>query len=145
MNLHSLRLPIVVSLSSFNPKATKEDTNNSHKILKRVNSGAPNKLITKFLLPDSPEPVTKPCLCGRRHFIGAATLGTTRFPIQPARATNSDSDDYTVIPSLYKKIDFQFLQKLLLTSSNAFFVCRICLINFTHPNLIGMRSYMLGF
>lgn len=105
MNLHSLCLPTIVSMSSFNPKATtNEDTHNSRKIPKQVNSGAPNKLITKFLLPDSPEPATKPCLCGRRHFIGAASLGTTRFPIQPARATNSDSDDYTVIPSLlYQK------------------------------------------
>ncbi|WJX62612.1 hypothetical protein P8452_47588 [Trifolium repens] len=63
---------------------------------KRVNSEAPNKLSTTTDADESMEPITKPCLCGRRHFIEAATLTTTQFPIQSATATNSDSD-YTVL------------------------------------------------
>ncbi|GAU44605.1 hypothetical protein TSUD_240970 [Trifolium subterraneum] len=67
---------------------------------KRVNSEAPNKLSTTTELDEhSQGPITKPCLCGRRHFIEAAataTLTTTQFPIQPSTATNSDSD-YTAL------------------------------------------------
>lgn len=105
-----IHLRTKISLLSLNPKpkTINKDTHKSrmnyNMIPKRVNSDAPNKLstTTEFLLPDdSVEPAkTKPCLCGRRHFIEAAATATlTSFPIQPATATNSDSD-YTVISSL---------------------------------------------
>jgi len=120
MNL--LNSPILgtkVSLQSFTPKnkAINKDTHKSNHcnpslpilgcnimMHKRVNSDTPNKLSSTMesLLPDDDnlvEPTTKPCLCGRRHFIEAAattTLTTTHFPLQPSTATNSDSD-YTVI------------------------------------------------
>ncbi|KAJ1423662.1 S-adenosyl-L-methionine-dependent methyltransferase [Sesbania bispinosa] len=87
------------SLVSFTSKASlcsinEEAPHKPRTFLKRVNSdAAPIKLSTGFLSPDSPVPTTKPCcFCGRRHFLEAATLGTTLFPIQPSRATNSDSD-----------------------------------------------------
>lgn len=99
MNLHFLP---TISLVSFTPKTShcfiNEATHKSRPILKRVNSEAPNELSTEFLSPDSLGP-TKPCFCGRRHFIEAATLGTTLFPVQPSNAANSHSD-YTVMPSL---------------------------------------------
>lgn len=84
-------------------------------IPKRVNSDAPNKLstTTEFLLPDdSVEPAkTKPCLCGRRHFIEAAATATlTSFPIQPATATNSDSD-YTALVNKYRPPKPDWYQK----------------------------------
>ncbi|XP_057448202.1 uncharacterized protein LOC130739807 [Lotus japonicus] len=102
MNLRSL--PATASFVSSTPKATNDATHN-HKYLKLpklINSGAPSKLTTEFLSPDSPDrtgtTITKPCFCGRRHFIEAATLGTTRFPIQPARASNLEPDsDYKVL------------------------------------------------
>jgi hypothetical protein len=108
MNL--LNSPILgtkVSLHSFThkPKAKNKDTHKSRIIMmhKRVNSEAPNKLSTTTDADESMEPITKPCLCGRRHFIEAAataTLTTTQFPIQSATATNSDSDYTVIIPFL---------------------------------------------
>jgi hypothetical protein len=112
MNL--LNSPILgtkVSLHSFThkPKSKNKDTHNYiHKspiimMHKRVNTEAPNKLSTTIDADDSMGPITKPCLCGRRHFIEAAataTLTTTQFPIQSATATNSDSDYTVIIPSL---------------------------------------------
>jgi len=84
-----LSLSLKASICSIN------ETTNKPKLQKRVNSGAPSKLNTEFLSHDSPEPTNKPCFCGRRHLIEAATLGTTLFPIQPSVATGPFSD-YTV-------------------------------------------------
>ncbi|CAJ2648007.1 unnamed protein product [Trifolium pratense] len=110
MNLLNSPNPILgttVSLHSFKLKAINKD-NHKHNYIhnscimmhKRVNSEAPNKLSTTTELDEHLlEPITKPCLCGRRHFIegaATATLTTTQFPIQPATATNSDSD-YTAL------------------------------------------------
>ncbi|XP_027361099.1 methyltransferase-like protein 7A [Abrus precatorius] len=100
MNLQCVSLAATVSLVPFTPKASvcsiNEATLKSRTIPKRVNSDAPIKLSAEFLYPDSPEPTTKPCFCGRRHFIEAATLGTTLFPIQPSKATDPRSD-YTAL------------------------------------------------
>lgn len=95
MNLHCASLAATISsVCSIN-----EATHKSRTLQKRVNSDAPIKLSTEFLSHDSLEPTTKPCFCGRRHFIEAATLGTTLFPIQPSRATNPPRE-YTVITFL---------------------------------------------
>ncbi|XP_027913511.1 methyltransferase-like protein 7A isoform X2 [Vigna unguiculata] len=85
-----LSLSLKASICSIN------ETTNKPKLQKRVNSGAPSKLNTEFLSHDSPEPTNKPCFCGRRHLIEAATLGTTLFPIQPSVATGPFSD-YTAV------------------------------------------------
>ncbi|CAJ2648009.1 unnamed protein product [Trifolium pratense] len=122
MNLLNSPNPILgttVSLHSFKLKAINKD-NHKHNYIhnscimmhKRVNSEAPNKLSTTTELDEHLlEPITKPCLCGRRHFIegaATATLTTTQFPIQPATATNSDSD-YTV--ARYKSQIFSNLKE----------------------------------
>ncbi|KAG5062765.1 hypothetical protein JHK85_003948 [Glycine max] len=92
MNLHCASLAATISsVCSIN-----EATHKSRTLQKRVNSDAPIKLSTEFLSHDSLEPTTKPCFCGRRHFIEAATLGTTLFPIQPSRATNPPRE-YTAL------------------------------------------------
>ncbi|CAL0308098.1 unnamed protein product [Lupinus luteus] len=94
MNLHCI--PKISSVS-FTPKASYPFINEatkpkSHPLPKRVNSV---ELSTQFLSTDSLGP-TKQCFCGRRHFIEAAIIGTTLFPIQPSKATNSHSD-YTAL------------------------------------------------
>jgi len=85
-----------ISLVSFSLKASicsiDEATNKHSTLQKLINLGAPSKLSTEFLSHDSPEPTNKPCFCGRRHFIEAATLGTALFPIQPSVATCPCSD-----------------------------------------------------
>ncbi|TKY69657.1 Methyltransferase protein 7A [Spatholobus suberectus] len=101
MNLHcASSLAATVSSVPLSLKAPvcsiNEATHKSRTLQKRVNSDAPNKLSTEFLSPDSPEPTTKPCFCGRRHFIEAATVGTTLFPIRPSRATDPPCD-YTAL------------------------------------------------
>lgn len=110
--LNSPILGIKLSLHSFTPKNkainNTHNHNHNHKshimMHKRVNSDKLSSTM-ESLLPDDDnlvEPTTKPCLCGRRHFIEAAattTLTATQFPVQPATATNFDSD-YTVISSL---------------------------------------------
>ncbi|WVZ09973.1 hypothetical protein V8G54_014503 [Vigna mungo] len=72
------------------------EVTNKRKFQTRINSGASSKLSAKFLSHDSPEPTNKPCFCGRRHFIEAATLGVTLFPVQPSVATGPYSD-YTAV------------------------------------------------
>lgn len=112
MNL--INSPILCTTASFHsftpkPKAIIRNThNNSHIITmlkKRVNLVESNKLTTTTTeFDDSLEPTTssttKPCLCGRRHFIEAAATATFTATTQSATATNSDSD-YTVILFLY--------------------------------------------
>ncbi|RDY00656.1 Methyltransferase-like protein 7A, partial [Mucuna pruriens] len=93
MNLHcASSLAATISSVPISLKASvcsiNEATHKSRTLQKRVNSDAPNNLSTEFLSPDSLETTTKPCFCGRRHFIETATLGTTLFPIQPSRATD---------------------------------------------------------
>ncbi|XP_047156604.1 putative methyltransferase-like protein 7A isoform X2 [Vigna umbellata] len=85
-----LSLSLKASICSIN------ETANKRKFQTRFNSGAPSKLSAEFLSHDSPEPTNKPCFCGRRHFIEAATLGTTLFPVQPSVATGPYSD-YTAL------------------------------------------------
>ncbi|KAL2349226.1 hypothetical protein Fmac_003226 [Flemingia macrophylla] len=98
MNLHCAAATI--SWVPFSHKASvrsiNEATHESATLHKRVNSNAPNKLSTEFLSHDSLEGTNKSCFCGRRHFIEAATLGTTLFPIQPSRATHPQRD-YTAL------------------------------------------------
>lgn len=110
MNLiNSPILGTKVSLHSFpqKPKAIIKNThNNSHitmMLKKRVNSDESNKLTTTTTEFDdsleSTTTTTKPCLCGRRHFIEATATATLTAATQSATATNSDSE-YTVIPFL---------------------------------------------
>ncbi|XP_058777323.1 uncharacterized protein LOC131651670 isoform X2 [Vicia villosa] len=121
MNL--INSPILGTTASFHsftpkPKAIIKNThNNSHIITmlkKRVNLVESNKLTTTTTteFDDSLEPTTssttKPCLCGRRHFIEAAATATFTATTQSATATNSDSD-YTV--GQYKSQIFNILKE----------------------------------
>ncbi|CAJ1932030.1 unnamed protein product [Sphenostylis stenocarpa] len=101
MSLHcASSVAATISLLSVSLKTSvcyiNEATNKPRTLQKQVNSGAPSKLSTESLSHDSPEPINKPCFCRRRHFIEAATLGTTLFPVQSSTATDPCSD-YTAI------------------------------------------------
>lgn len=129
--LNSPILGIKVSLHSFTPKNkainNPHNHNHNHKshimMHKRVNSDKLSSTM-ESLLPDDNllEPTTKPCLCGRRHFIEAAattTLTTTQFPLQPATATNSDSD-YTALVSKFHPPRPDWYQKFFAWVLNSF-------------------------
>ncbi|MED6114001.1 hypothetical protein PIB30_076034 [Stylosanthes scabra] len=86
MNFHTLSVSITPS--SFLPCTHKTYLcSNINNESTRVNSPALSQLTTKKL-----------CLfCGRRHFVQAATMATTLFPINPSSATNNNSDYADVI------------------------------------------------
>ncbi|KAE9615503.1 putative S-adenosyl-L-methionine-dependent methyltransferase [Lupinus albus] len=86
MNLYCI--PKISSVSTSHPFINEATNSKSPPLPKRVNSV---ELRTEFLSTDSLGP-TKLCSCGRRHFIEAAIIGTTLFPIQPSKATNSHFD-----------------------------------------------------
>ncbi|KAL1317541.1 hypothetical protein AAHE18_15G141000 [Arachis hypogaea] len=87
MNFHTLSVSITPSSSSSSLVPCTPKTylcSNINNESSRVNSPAPSQLTTK-----------RRCLfCGRRHFVEAATLATTLFPIKPSRATNNSDSDY---------------------------------------------------
>ncbi|KAL5100205.1 hypothetical protein RYX36_004532 [Vicia faba] len=129
MNLiNSPILGTKVSLHSFTPKPKaiiKNTHTNSHIIImpkKRVNSDESNKLTTTTTteFDDSLEPTTtKPCLCGRRHFIEAAATTTLTAATQSATATNSDSE-YTALVNKFHPPKPDWYQKFFAWVLNSF-------------------------
>ncbi|XP_058777350.1 uncharacterized protein LOC131651689 [Vicia villosa] len=131
MNL--INSPILGTTASFHsftpkPKAIIKNThNNSHIITmlkKRVNLVESNKLTTTTtefddLLEPTTSSTTKPCLCGRRHFIEAAATATFTATTQSATATNSDSD-YTALVNKFHPPKPDWYQKFFAWVLNSF-------------------------
>ena len=147
MNLQSLYTTVNSITFSSLPKTRPIDEGpyNFHCLGKRVNSDSPSGSKTEFLAQNSLKPTRTCFLCGRRHFLEAAGMATTLFPIRSSKATNSDSEYEVNAFSISSRriicTQNVFNLRLLMIERDNFCLCRLCLTSFTPPELTGMKSY----